>query len=71
MKMVFMPHRLGGGFLLAGALRSRRAGLRDRPSRADQLIVAASYQFVAERVAGEHGDVTSLTSRGASRTTWS
>ena len=73
MKMVFMPHRLGVAALVAGALALAASGCgqaapRGAEADANQLtIVVAAYpfQFVAERVAGKHGEVTSLTQPGS------
>jgi zinc transport system substrate-binding protein len=74
MKMVFMRRTPGARFLLAGAaaLLLVGCGQANEPSgttsdSAKLEIVAAAYpfQFVAERVAGQHGDVSSLTEPGA------
>lgn len=74
MKMVFMRYNSGPVFLLAGATALLLAGCGQAiepagtASEAAKLnIVAAAYpfQFVAERVAGQHGQVTSLTEPGA------
>ena len=74
MKMVFMRHNSGQVFLLAGSAALVLAGCGQatepagRTSETAKLnIVAAAYpfQFVAERVAGQHGDVSSLTQPGA------
>jgi zinc transport system substrate-binding protein len=74
MKMVFMRRNLGSTFLLAGAAALLLAGCGQATEPAATTaegakldIVAAAYpfQFVAQRVAGEHGEVSSLTSPGA------
>jgi zinc transport system substrate-binding protein len=72
--MVFMRRNSGSVLLLAGAaaLLLASCGEASEPARstseaAKLRIVAAAYpfQFVAERVAGQHGQVTSLTQPGA------
>jgi zinc transport system substrate-binding protein len=73
MKMVVMTRRSGLSCLLASAVVLTAAGCSQDPQAgaaagADQLsIVAAAYpfQFVAERVAGTDGQVTSLTQPGS------
>jgi zinc transport system substrate-binding protein len=74
MKMVFMRHNLGSAFVLTGAAALLLAGCGQASGPAATAsgsakvnIVAAAYpfQFVAERVAGQHGDVSSLTQPGA------
>jgi len=73
MKMVFMRSNLGPVFLLAGAAAlllagcSREAESAGTSEAAKLNIVAAAYpfEFVAGRVAGQHGQVTSLTQPGA------
>jgi zinc transport system substrate-binding protein len=74
MKMVFMRHNQGPAYLLAGvaALLLTGCGQATDPAgttsgAAGLTIVAAAYpfQFVAERVAGQHGEVTGLTQPGA------
>jgi zinc transport system substrate-binding protein len=74
MKMVFMRHNLGSAFALTGAAALLLAGCGQASGPAATAsgsakvnIVAAAYpfQFVAERVAGQHGDVSSLTQPGA------
>jgi zinc transport system substrate-binding protein len=72
--MVFMRRNSGPIFLLAGAAALLLAGCGQAtepagttPEAAKLNIVAAAYpfQFVAERVAGQHGQVTALTKPGA------
>jgi zinc transport system substrate-binding protein len=74
MKMVFMQHNLGSALALTGAAALLLAGCGQASGPAATAsgsvkvnIVAAAYpfQFVAERVAGQHGDVSSLTQPGA------
>jgi zinc transport system substrate-binding protein len=73
MKMVFMLRRTSAAALLAGASAlgvagCGQAGSAEITAGADQVtIVAAAYpfQFVAERVAGSHGQVASLTQPGS------
>jgi zinc transport system substrate-binding protein len=74
MKMVFMRHKPGSAVVLAGAAALLLAGCGQATGPAATAsgsatveIVAAAYpfQFVAERVAGQHGDVSSLTQPGA------
>ena len=69
--MTFMPHKLGPGALLAALLltgcgqASEPAGTAPEPAGLDIVAAAYPFQFVAERVAGRHGRVTSLTQPGA------
>ena len=72
--MVFMRHKLAPVFLLAGSAALLLAGCGQATERAGTTsgarklnVVAAAYpfQFVAERVAGQHGQVASLTQPGA------
>lgn len=73
MKMVVMLRRSRLGALLAGTVVLVTAGCAQGPqpgatAGSDQVrIVAAAYpfQFVAERVAGAHGEVTPLTQPGS------
>jgi zinc transport system substrate-binding protein len=73
MKMVVMPHwwRVGGlltGAVLllsAGCTRAPQPGAAASPDRLTIVAAAYPFQFVAERVAGSHGQVSSLTSPGS------
>src|SRR5215207_2558353 len=73
MKMVVMTPRLGLGSLVAAAVALVASGCGPAAPTgatvgADQVsIVTAAYpfQFVAERVAGSHGQVSSLTQPGS------
>jgi zinc transport system substrate-binding protein len=73
MKMVVMPHRILLASLFTGAVLLTGSGCGQDPqpgatAGTDQVtIVAAAYpfQFVAERVAGAHGQVATLTQPGS------
>ena len=73
MKMVVMSHRLRLAATVAGVVALVAGGCgqhqpTDATAAADQVsIVAAAYpfQFVAERIAGPHAQVTSLTEPGS------
>jgi zinc transport system substrate-binding protein len=74
LKMVFMRRNFGPVFLLAASATLLLTGCGQATESAGTTaegakltIVAAAYpfQFVAERVAGQHGEVSSLTQPGA------